>query len=298
MAWQQQWDEALETTRDLIRASTSPGIKFGAGLILAFDLCYTGRLEEALAAAEEARQVCRRIGFQRGVSTTKWIDSWIHLQTGDYQRTRECRDEAREIAVSTGSFTPWLALLAESTTGMIDIREGRFDDAGKRLGPIDGALANIAETQPDSEEMARYRVALYRAELLIAEGSFDKAISACSEIPHVTIPTMNTEAMFHYNSYINRDMLARALVGKGMIDEAIAEYEKLTIPHPESDDRRLIYHVFHYRLGVLYEGKGLNAKAADRYQRFLAYCGDADPRMTEVPDARRRLDALFQTDPR
>jgi hypothetical protein len=93
-------------------------------------------------------------------------------------------------------------------------------------------------------------------------------------------------------------VLARALVGKGMIDEAIAEYEKLTTPHPASDDRRLIYPVFHYRLGVLYESRGLEAKAADRYQRFLAFCGDADPSLTEVADARHRLDALFQTDPR
>jgi tetratricopeptide (TPR) repeat protein len=146
--------------------------------------------------------------------------------------------------------------------------------------------------------MARYRVALYRAELLIAEGSFDEAISACSEIPHVTIPTMNTDAMFHYNSYLDRDVLARALVGEGMIDDAIAEYEQLTTPDPEGDDRHLIYPVFHYRLGVLYEERGLNAKAADRYQRFLAFCGDADPAMTEVPDARRRLDALFPSDPR
>ena len=297
-AWQQRWDDALETMRDFVRVSTSPGIKAGARLILAYYLSYTGRWEEALAASEEAGRGCRRMGFQRGVSSTKWIGSWIHFLAGDYQRARECRDEAEEIAVSIDVFTPWLALLVKLTTGVIDIREGRFDDATNRLSSIDSTLANIADTEPDREEMARYRVALYRAELLIAEGSFDKAISAGSEIPHVTIPTMNTDAMFHYNSYVDRDVLARALVGKGMIDDAIAEYEQLTTPDPDGDDRRLIYPVFHYRLGMLYEERGLKAKAADRYQRFLAFCGDADSRMTEVPDARRRLDALFQSDPR
>ena len=294
-SWQQRWDEALETIGDLERLSSSPGLRTGARFIIGYNLSYLGRWEEALAANAETRRGFQRMGYQWGVTGTKWNDAWVHYLAGDYQRFRECQREATELSVSMGRFTPWLKLVGDIATGLVDMKEGRLDDALKRLASIDSALAGVASMEPGREEMARYRVAMYRAELLIAEGSFDDAISACSEIPHVAFPTMGAEALFFYNNYVDRDVLARALVGKGMIDEAIAEYERLTLPDPESDDRRLIYPVFHYRLGVLYEGKSLKAKAADRYQRFLAFCGDADPRMTEVSDARRRLDALFET---
>jgi len=95
-----------------------------------------------------------------------------------------------------------------------------------------------------------------------------------------------------YNYPADRDVLARAYVQKGALGDAIAEYERLVTFDPDSNDRRLIYPMFHYRLAQLYEEKGTPGKAAQQYEKFLEICGDVDPELTEVSDARRRLAAL------
>jgi serine/threonine protein kinase len=61
---------------------------------------------------------------------------------------------------------------------------------------------------------------------------------------------------------------------------------------PQSADRRLIYPKFHYRLARLYEDKGLTAEAVEQYKKFLDICGGADKKMSEVADARARLERL------
>jgi cytochrome c-type biogenesis protein CcmH/NrfG len=98
--------------------------------------------------------------------------------------------------------------------------------------------------------------------------------------------------LIFYNYPAERDVLARAYVQKGALDDAIAEYERLVRFDPDSNDRRLIYAKFHYRLGVLYEQNGQIEIAAQRFEMFLEICGDADPELAEVTDARRRMAAL------
>ena len=61
---------------------------------------------------------------------------------------------------------------------------------------------------------------------------------------------------------------------------------------PDSKDRRLVCPLFHYRLGVLYEEKRNLEKARQQYEKFLDICGQADPRLEETAEARRRLSQL------
>ncbi|MFZ2053863.1 MAG: tetratricopeptide repeat protein [Candidatus Aminicenantales bacterium] len=89
-----------------------------------------------------------------------------------------------------------------------------------------------------------------------------------------------------------KDILARAYWKKGDLDKAISEYVRLTTIDLNSQVRYLIHPLYHYRLGRIYEEKGATAKAAAEYEKFLEGWKDADATHPELPDAKKRLDAL------
>jgi tetratricopeptide (TPR) repeat protein len=95
-----------------------------------------------------------------------------------------------------------------------------------------------------------------------------------------------------YNMPFERDALARAYAEKGDLDKAIAAYENLITFNPKTKSRVLINPIYHYRLGKIYDQKGLKDKAKAHYGRFLDFWKDADPGRTEVADAQKRLDGL------
>jgi tetratricopeptide (TPR) repeat protein len=86
--------------------------------------------------------------------------------------------------------------------------------------------------------------------------------------------------------------LARAYWQKGDLDNAIAEYRRLTTVDLSTQVRYLIHPLYHYRLGQVWEEKGDKDKAAAEYKKFLEYWKDADATHPELADARKRLAAL------
>jgi hypothetical protein len=61
---------------------------------------------------------------------------------------------------------------------------------------------------------------------------------------------------------------------------------------PDSQDKRLIHPLYHYRMATLYEQKNWEGKAIDQYEKSLDLWKDADPGIDEVDDVRKRLAGL------
>jgi tetratricopeptide (TPR) repeat protein len=140
-------------------------------------------------------------------------------------------------------------------------------------------------------------VGLFEAEVLLAEGFADSAISAVRNI-HMIGPSMGYGWYLPmYNTPPMRDIVPRAFVRKGMMDSAIVEYDRLLRVDPETIDRRFIQPIFHYRLARICEQAGQRERALTEYQRFLEIWNKADADRPELIDAKKRAANLRKQSP-
>jgi tetratricopeptide (TPR) repeat protein len=163
-----------------------------------------------------------------------------------------------------------------------------LDAARSRLAEMESFLTQLS---PGSKLFYSPLRDLLKGEILLAEGSVDKAIDVMEKVPPLRRPPV-MQNIFSYNMPLMRDVLARAYKQKGQVDKAIAEYERLITIQPEKGNWLLIQPRYHYRLARLYDDKGSKDKAREQYKKLLEIWKDADPGIPEVEDAKKRLASL------
>ncbi len=105
------------------------------------------------------------------------------------------------------------------------------------------------------------------------------------------------EAMTHFKDALHHlppssgldlyeDCLANAYLELGLVDDAIAEYQRILHLNPN-------YPLAEYHLAQAYDRKGERDQARAAYARFLEIWKDADADVPEVMDARKRANATY-----
>jgi tetratricopeptide (TPR) repeat protein len=171
-------------------------------------------------------------------------------------------------------------------SGWIDLKQERLPAAKLRLDEIQPLLPGL-----DSKnlEQISFLFQVLSAEVALAENSAARAIEIAEKTPFRNFQMMRMASIAEYNMPFLKDVLARAYWKKGELDRAIAEYERLLTIDPKNQVRLLIHPLYHYRLGRIYEEKGVRDKAGAHYKKFLEYWKDADEKIPEKADARSRL---------
>lgn len=180
-------------------------------------------------------------------------------------------------------------ILYDYYLGLIDLKEGKIPAARSKLEEM---KSFVEQMPPQSQRQVRFNYDLFQGEVLMAEGSGDQAIAVLSKAPGPGRPPDMNSIFPSYNMPFIKDSLARAYLKKGLVDKAIAEYERLTTFDPKREERLLIYPKYHFWLAKLYEQRGLKEKAAGQYRKFLEIWKAADPDLPEYQEARARLTAL------
>lgn len=115
-----------------------------------------------------------------------------------------------------------------------------------------------------------------RGYLALKQGRAEEAIN------HFRAVALQQPLEWSYDSY--EDCLANAYLELGRVDEAIAEYERILKINPN-------YPLAHSHLGQAYERKGEGGRAGAAYRAFLQTWTDADADISEVMEAKARLDS-------
>jgi len=226
---------------------------------------------------------------------TYWIKGWIYYNKGKIELSQGYFKKWFDSIIKIYPiYRPFYTAYNSFYLGLLDLKQKQLNSAKSRLNEIKSV---VPEINPVSKKSISFYSELLYAEILLAEGAVEKAITVSKRISSLKIPDIVLMNMASYNVPILMDVLARAYQEKGELDNAIVEYERLITVGAESEDRRLIHPNYYYRLAKLYEQSGMKRKAIEHYEKFLDIWKDADPGIPEVEDARKRLAGLKGQNP-
>ena len=295
LALKEDYSQAIRLLDQLIAGmedEDSPGGGFFARMPKGFLWAWLGSLEKASSDFDKINDIADRLGNEDMKAMVNEIKAWSYYDRGEFElsRTYFTKNEAyTQYYFNYAQNIPWWGRSKAAISfynGLLDLKLGRTNSAKSRLAEMKSLLL-----KPKIDKDYNYNY--LRGEILLAEGKSQEAISLLERVsPKILVSLSYSPYMIAYNFPFLRDTLARAYEQNEEIDKAIAEYERLSTLSLRRNEPFLIHPKYHYRLAKLFEQKGLKAKAAERYQRFLDLWKDADPGLPEVEDAKKRLAAL------
>jgi serine/threonine protein kinase/Tfp pilus assembly protein PilF len=273
----------------LISEAPSPGLKSGGYLWKGIYLFLLGRRDEAQeqlsvaeAYAKEARNPFREfiIEYTRG---------WMDYYQKRFDSSRQHFQSGMDILVKLYPEWSGRKFFSGFTFGLLNVERGKIAQAQKNLEQLREFFLALSDSQ--KRELSNWDDYL-SGKILLTQGSQEKAIPLLKNVFPDQMANMGMTAMGRYNFPLQMDDLARVYDQRGEWDMAIAEYQRLMNVGPDSENRRLINPIYHYRIAKLYEAKGWKGKAIEHYKKFLTLWKDADPGIAEVDDARKRVAGL------
>jgi tetratricopeptide (TPR) repeat protein len=295
-ALKEDYLEAMKWADEFILTSSAPTEKANGYLTKAFIEYWAGSFQKAQKNTEMALIVGKDAQNPQIPFISHLLQGFIQLAQGTISTARNSFIEAEKMAIKAhpGGEMAYRAN-KEYFLGILDIKEGKLEQAQKRLSVIKGfSTEGYLPWVPD--HVKRHEQALW-SELLIAQGSLDEAISLLEPLPIYSITLQSVVSLTagpvaRANLIQLETRLAEAYERKGEIDKAIDVLKKL-IPFDQTDSIwRLTPPKIYYDLGRLYEKKSLKEKAREKYTRFLELWKNADPGLPEVEDAKTKLAAL------
>jgi len=242
--------------------------------LLALIPMYQGRLDEALEVLDHgiAADQMEQVGGGRN-AFKYYLKAEIYSRKEQWAKALEETEKGRAIQIEAD---PETLVGARDFLACVLVESGREAEARRILQTL---KRDIEEKMP--LVLYQYRQALGCVELFTGD-----ALAAVVHLERAVEEAMETP-------FLGRLFLARAYLDAGRHGEAVNLLESVLSRYDEARAIRPIWSVRgHYYLGLAYERSGWDRKAVEQYEEFLEIWNDADPVLTEVQDARQRLERL------
>ena len=286
-ALREEYDETFKWIEQFIERAPSHGLKYEGGWWEGFYLFWLGEIDQSLTRLQQVSDTLDPA--EKYIETTlNWMRGWIYYDNGNLNLSQNLFKKFFDFLkeYQPGYLSDWKGAY-DFFLGLIALKQNRIDVAWSSLSEMESLLPEMYYKKRGS-----FFIDFLKAEILLAEGRPQEAITVCEQTNLQEIPSMHTDNIGPYNVPFMRDSLARAYIQIGDLDKAIVEYEKLLTFDLESKERRLVHPKFHYRLARVYEQNNQPEKAIEQFERFLELWKDADPGIAEVENAREKLAEL------
>jgi serine/threonine protein kinase/tetratricopeptide (TPR) repeat protein len=293
LALKEDYSEVFSRLDKMSAVVATPYYKAIASYYRAFFRFWMGNRTKALSDLESAEKLMNdnKISGPFNASIHD-LRVWVYLEGDEIEAGLQEIETTTEINKNDLPNLPRWECRRELALAFSYLKKGRLDSVKESL---DRAKVSLERVESSTLRNLLGRQAnILSAELALKEGRFNNIDGSFDKMTAYDFLNVVQSSTFTVQLHLPslQDARARAFVGLGKIDNAIAGYETLITFDPKSRERLFIHPLYHYRLGKLYEQKGLKDKANAQYSHFLDLWKDADPGRPEVEDAKARLTRL------
>jgi len=235
---------------------------------------FEGLRDDLISYAE----ICENYGIYWPASEVLLKCAYIDLQSGHLQEALKDCDRAFEYAIK--SENPFRQRRALHIKGLTFLQMGDTDACLEIMNELEALVRD--SQNPDNRHYIHHLQGMIDFKQRNYKGAielFQQALSLQSSDPR------NQRA-----DYL--ESLADGYYYSGALERAQEQYERILASNAGRFDYGDIYALSYYKLGGIYQQKDWKGKAIEHYEKFLDLWKDADPGISEVQDARKRLSSL------
>lgn len=251
---------------------------------------WTGRTKEWRQSVSQALEGARKANNVWWVGMSVWVMAFDAAESGLFDQGRKMYDEANRMTNEVyPSYSNYYNAFFGLLKARINLKEGKTKLAEVAL---DSASAKLPQLDGLYKTFLGFLLFQVHGEILLAQGKTEEAIAHLTKPVDMPTNTISSGMIFIITTFYPRNLLAKAYIQRGDLDDAIKEYERITTFDPASRDRRMINPRDRYELAALYEKKGMKEKAIAQYEKVLAIWNHADKGHAESKEAKARLAKL------
>jgi len=239
-----------------------------------------GKFEEAKKQIRLAIEVAEELDILNPIKWFRLELSYLYSITGEQKKAlREMNFAKDQIEGRQNRNFRMRALLEKS---LVLSKMESFNEAEK----VAFTLKSVIEEGIKKKEIRLYYLA--RGMIELERANLSEAVEllqdALSLLPAQGVASSD-QALYFYP-------LASAYYAHRNLDRAREEFTKITLLTLGREEYGDLYTKSFYMLGNIYEEQGNSLKAKEHYEKFLDLWKDADPGITELRDAKKRLAEL------